>query len=864
MDCGPATLKCLLDGHGIGVSYSRLRDACQTDVDGTSIDTMEALANQFGLPVEQIVIPVDHVLLPSAGALPAIAVVTLSDRATHFVVVWRRHGPLVQVMDPASGRRWVAPSTLLRELYQHRAVVAAADWRTWAVSSDFQRPMLQRLSRLGVTHDESTAAVQRAAAQPGWRALARLDASVRMTQAVVDAGGLRRGRAAALMLRSLLAPDASAVIPERFWTVTAAPADDHGECVEVTGAVLVRVRSSLAVTEHPATSSPLPVALERVREPVAPNPWRELVDLLRADRGTSAALGVAALAAASLVVVEALLFRALLEVSWYLQLPQQRLGAIVAMVAFVSVVAMAEFLLASRLMAAGRRLDLRLRLRVFETTRRLGDRYFQTRLSSDLASRVHSLHQLRDLPVLAERTLRVMVDAVATTAGLVWLDPAAAPVALALLVVSVCAPWLAVPLLSELDLRFKTHAGALSRYYLDGLLGLIPLRTHGAERPLRREHGRVMDEWARSGAAFVRASAVADGLQTGVGFALAAWLVAGQLAGRGDLSLLAVYWALRMPTLGDELVQLIRLYPGTRSVLLRLLEPLNATAEASPTDAGSPPTALRSGGMSIALHDVAVDVAGHAVLHDVSATIRPGEHVGIVGPSGAGKSTLVGLLLGWYRVSAGALVVDGVPFDQAQLPSMRRETAWVDPTVHLWNRSLLDNVRYGNPGADGQDAGFAVTTLDLQTLIQQLPEGLQTRLGENGALVSGGEGQRVRLARGLLRDDVRLVILDEPFRGLPRDRRRALLDVVRDHWRHATLVCITHDVDETRLFERVLVVDGGTIVEDGSPDALMRGDTRYRTLCATDAAVRDELWGSSVWRHLRLQDGRLHEGTRVS
>src|SRR5437588_2618133 len=88
MDCGPASLKCLLEGFGIPVSYGRLREACQTDVDGTSIDTMEDVANQLGLEAEQIVIPVDHVLVAEAEALPAIAVVRLPNGLTHFVVAW--------------------------------------------------------------------------------------------------------------------------------------------------------------------------------------------------------------------------------------------------------------------------------------------------------------------------------------------------------------------------------------------------------------------------------------------------------------------------------------------------------------------------------------------------------------------------------------------------------------------------------------------------------------------------------------------------------------------------------------------------------------------------------------------------------
>src|SRR5947209_1936883 len=101
MDCGPASLKAMLEGWRIPVSYGRLREACQTDVDGTSIDTLEEVGQQLGLAAEQIMVPPDHVLLHSTHALPAIVVVRHTSGVTHFVIAWRRHGPFIQMMDPA-------------------------------------------------------------------------------------------------------------------------------------------------------------------------------------------------------------------------------------------------------------------------------------------------------------------------------------------------------------------------------------------------------------------------------------------------------------------------------------------------------------------------------------------------------------------------------------------------------------------------------------------------------------------------------------------------------------------------------------------------------------------------------------------
>src|SRR4051794_41666192 len=150
MDCGPAALKSLLEGFGIRASYGRLREACQTSVDGTSIDTLEALAGMLGLEAEQITLPVENLLLTEAAALPALVVVTLPSGLTHFLVVWRVHGSWVQVMDPACGRRWMRAPHLLRELYVHENRVAAADFRAWAESEGFRDPLCARLRRLGV------------------------------------------------------------------------------------------------------------------------------------------------------------------------------------------------------------------------------------------------------------------------------------------------------------------------------------------------------------------------------------------------------------------------------------------------------------------------------------------------------------------------------------------------------------------------------------------------------------------------------------------------------------------------------------------------------------------------------------------
>jgi ATP-binding cassette subfamily B protein len=336
--------------------------------------------------------------------------------------------------------------------------------------------------------------------------------------------------------------------------------------------------------------------------------------------------------------------------------------------------------------------------------------------------------------------------------------------------------------------------------------------------------------------------------------------------------LLLIYWALNLPMLGQEIGQLACQYPGFRNSTLRLLEPLGALEQERPAAGIQPPG--RAYGIAVQMQGVGVRAAGHAILDDISVEIPAGAHVAIVGASGAGKSSLVGLLLGWHRAATGCVRVDGQPIEAVGREALCRDIAWIDPAVHLWNRSVLDNLCYGSRDASVPNVGTAIDAANLVKVLQTMPDGLQTPLGESGSRVSGGEGQRVRLARALLRRDVRLAILDEPFRGLERDERRTLLGRTRRLWKDATLLCITHDIGETLAFDRVLVVEGGRIVEDGSPvDLSQRSDSRYRQMLDEEASVRRGLWDGATdaaagdgaagrgWRRLRLIDGVLVEHT---
>ena len=322
MDCGPASLKCLLEGFRVPVSYGRLREACQTNVDGTSIDTLESVAHQLGLDAEQRIIPVDHLALSQAAVLPAIVVMRHADTATHFVVVWRRFGSWLQIMDPSVGRRWLHVHRFGEEVFRHEMSVAAPQWRSWVASEECLTAMRGRFAEIGVSGQDAETRLREALADPGWFPIGALDASLRLVKSVADAGGIKRGREALDMVKALFrgtrdnGEDIFALVPSSYWTAVpdSSNTDPSREMLRVSGAVLVGVSGVRAVSEEDTQALPAELAAaltERPDDPVK-TVWRMLrEDGLLAPLAVTTAVGVATAA----LSVEALLFRGLFDIA---------------------------------------------------------------------------------------------------------------------------------------------------------------------------------------------------------------------------------------------------------------------------------------------------------------------------------------------------------------------------------------------------------------------------------------------------------------------------------------------------------------------------------------------------------------------
>jgi ABC-type bacteriocin/lantibiotic exporter with double-glycine peptidase domain len=838
MDCGPAALKALFGGFNVYLSYGRLREACQTDVDGTSIDTIEAIAGQLGMATSQSMLPPDLILLERTGCLPAIVVVTLPDGGAHFVVLWRIHGAWVQVMDPSAGRLWIPRSRFLKSLYMHEQAVPAAAWEEWSVSAAFTSGIEERLRALDVPVKL-------------WPDRAHQDAALRLAGALRAAGQLRRGSEARELLT--LCAGRPQEIPAQYWTVR--PHAEDSSSVLMRGAVLLCACNPAVAPVDAA----LPASLLRIRSEPEPKVWGAAWQVLRGCGWFLPAVTAAAVCSAAFgTVIEALLFRGLFDMGRHLQSTVERLAAMTSVLLFLGTLLALDWSGSLSLWRLGRQLELGLRARFLMKVPRLNDGYFQSRLISDMAFRAHSLQLLRQLPDTAGYCLHLAATLLITGVAIAWVYPGSALLAGLAVAAAGGIPILFLPPMAERDLRFREIRASLGSFYFDALQGSRAIQAHSAERTMRAAQAVRLGQWAVAGlrqqALFVKAEAA----QMAFTFALIVALVYRQaLIGASPAGLLLlIYWAISIPALGQDLAAVVRTLPAMRNTLLRFLELISSPEE----DASGDSPSVRIGGVKIDVEDAAVVVGGHEILRNVTLHVLPGEHIGIVGVSGAGKSSLVGCLLGWYQAAEGSVRVDDAPLDSARLHQLRRETAWIDPQVHLFRTTLYDNLRYGNGSEAAISIEEAINVADLEGILRHSPEGLQMPIGEGGTLVSGGEGQRIRAARAFGRPGVRLVVLDEPARGLGREQRRELLGLARRHFSGATLFCITHDVSDTLDFDRVLVVEHGTIIEQGPPQALRATPgSRYAQLLEEEDAVGRDLWAHPKWRKMRLSSGALSE-----
>ncbi|MFT7126376.1 MAG: ABC-type transport system involved in Fe-S cluster assembly fused permease/ATPase subunit [Pseudoalteromonas tetraodonis] len=217
------------------------------------------------------------------------------------------------------------------------------------------------------------------------------------------------------------------------------------------------------------------------------------------------------------------------------------------------------------------------------------------------------------------------------------------------------------------------------------------------------------------------------------------------------------------------------------------------------------------------------------ILRGVDFTIKPGQTVAVVGASGAGKSTISRLLFRFYDVASGSIEIDGQAIDQVQQASLRKAIGVVPQDTVLFNNTIEYNIRYGRPEASDEEVRDAAKLAHLSEFVDNLPDGYQTNVGERGLKVSGGEKQRIAIARTILKNPP-ILIFDEATSSLDSHSERAILDAFKDVAKSRTTLVIAHRLSTVVDADQIVVLEQGAVAEAGTHQQLLAADGRYAHL----------------------------------
>ncbi|MGO9389007.1 ABC transporter ATP-binding protein [Rhodoblastus sp.] len=381
--------------------------------------------------------------------------------------------------------------------------------------------------------------------------------------------------------------------------------------------------------------------------------------------------------------------------------------------------------------------------------------------------------------------------------------------------------------------EFASKAAAVDGEMVD-VIGNMPLvRAFGG---LFREHLRFDNTVAAEMTARQRSLRYLEKLRLlhalaviGATLALLAWAIRlwqDKRATAGDVVLVCTLGLSLLSATRDLAVALV----DVTQHMARLSEALATLL--SPHELADHPEALAlvPKGARVTIEDICFGYSSERqVFAGFSLDIRPGQRVGLVGPSGGGKSTLVALIQRLYLAQSGRILIDGQDIALATEESLRDAIAVVPQDTALLNRTLMENIRYGRPEASDEEVWAAATAARCRPFIENLPEGLETMVGDRGVKMSGGQRQRIAIARAFLKD-APLLILDEATSALDSESEEAIREALERLMAGRTVIAIAHRLSTLRNFDRIVVLQAGKLVEDGPPDALMRCNGVYREL----------------------------------
>ncbi len=475
------------------------------------------------------------------------------------------------------------------------------------------------------------------------------------------------------------------------------------------------------------------------------------------------------------------------------------------------------------------RFVMRLRERVFDHVQKLPPHFFQRHRQGDLLSRltgdIEAIEQMAVSGLIG--TASALFSAVFYAAAAFWLqwDLAAVTFALAPLF------WLAARRFSagvkSVARDGRVADGAVTSVVEESLGNLVLTQAYGREDAERRKLKQEATAWfrasvrsARLNQAYGQLVQVIETICVLAVIGIGVWEISEGQMTLGQLLAFAALLSYLYPPI-RSLAQLGLVITAATAGAERLIEVLDSRpAVSDPT--GPERAGTRRPDGSVEVRDVSFRYPGAdaTALDSLSFTVRPGELVIVTGPSGAGKSTLSKLLLRFYDPDSGAVLLDGTPLRDFPLDRLREYIALLPQETLVLHDTVRANIACGRPGASDHAIEEAARTADAHDFITALPDGYDTRVDPNSARLSGGQLQRLAIARAVLRD-APVLVLDEPTTGLDAIASRRIVEPLRRLMAGRTTIVITHDLDLAPDADRILVIDRGRITESGRHDELL-------------------------------------------